>query len=353
MALTISNNVPLITPVYAPIVFTVADPNADYLELDVYIGDSSKGQYAGTKRTLRFTGNSWTADIQGIVQPFFSSDASIASQLKRIDVLGRSWLNNVSTNLYEDNFYVFNGVLKDTWDPSAYIGKQFLNNYNADIDIHWIDKDSKLYLFSGIFSNSVITYDASNVNFRTTVDGIPSAGFSITGTVPTIRELKIDPSSLTAAPFGLTFTSETLQYTIDPSINNSIGIKTVNITPQVPGFTPKRIAWIDRNGCIDYFNFDLLTTNSLEINRTSYKNSGTLRQYNNSANDLYTVTSNWITEAQSLALKDLWTSPSVMVNGKYVIIQNKAVNILTRNNTRLINYVCEYMNALEYKIQLN
>ena len=52
-------------------------------------------------------------------------------------------------------------------------------------------------------------------------------------------------------------------------------------------------------------------------------------------------------------LKDLWYSPSVMIDGKYVLILTKSMKILNRREVKLINYTVEYQYASEYKVQVN
>jgi len=357
MALIITTTIPLITPVYTPLEFVMTSPGCDYMELDVYVGDSSKGQYDGTKRTIRIVSTSVTADIQGIVQPFFRSDASGTVELKRIDVVGRTVTAGTPSETYVDCYWVFNGCKRDSWNftnfmMNASFNGQFLNNWDAPINIHKQDKDSKLYFFHGLFGNTASgSYDVSKIYFKTTTNGVPSAGFStLWNNSPRIYTLPADPSSLT----GLTFNSNTTSYTIDPSRNTTnIGLKTFNITAQDERYTPKRVQWVDSMGCINGFNFDLLQTNSVEMKKDIFNNNGTFKQYNNKVTDSYTLTSNWITEKESLALKDLWYSPSVMIDGQYVIIQNKSMDIKTRREVKLINYTLEYQKSNDYKVQIN
>ena len=359
MSLSISSSIPIITPVYAPLEVTIANSGCDYLELDIYVGDSSKGQYEGTKRTLRIINDSAVADIQNIVQPFFESDASGVVELKRIDIRGRSWLNDVSTQLYLDNYYVFNGVAHETFDPSTYVmdengNAQFLNRWDAPINIHWGDNDTKMYFFQGTFTNSTGSYAANAPSFRIKKDGVLSAGYQFSSdTTPRIKEFNISPSSLNSLIPGLSITSATKTYTVDPSQNTgNFGIKTVNIYSKDERYIPKRIAWVDSFGCIDYFNFDLAQTNTVNVTRNIFNNNGVFKSFNNKVVDSYSITSNWISEDESEALKDLWYSPSTMIDGKYVILSNKTVQVLKRRDVKLINYAVDYEMSNEYKVQI-
>lgn len=357
MAFSITNSVPLITPAYTPINFTLTDPSADYMELDIYIGDASKATYEGDLRTLRLVSTDITVDIEGILQPFFQSDASGQVDLKRFDVRGRSYVGDTSTEIYVDNFYCFNGVPHEEWNQENFIfnaststDSRFLNNWKAPVNIHWGDEKIYLYFLLGIFDNSVSSYDVSTCFFRTTIDGVASNGFSVSDTTPQIYELKADPSSLS----GLTFSSSTKQYTIDISSNIGTNNKMVfNITDADERFTPKRITWVDSMGCKESFNFDLVKTNNIKVSRTTYNNNGFLRQYNNKCSDQYTIVSNWITEDEALYLKDLWYSPSVMVDGGYIILGLTNQRIYNRHELKLINYEVEYEVANEYRVQNN
>jgi len=53
-----------------------------------------------------------------------------------------------------------------------------------------------------------------------------------------------------------------------------------------------------------------------------------------------------------LALKDLWYSPSVMVDGQYAVISNKQVKIQKRKDVKLINYEMDYELSNEYRVQI-
>jgi len=358
MALTITNTIPIITPVYTPLEFTMSSPGCDYMELDVYIGDANKTAYQGTKRTIRIVSTSVVADIQGIVQPFFTSDASGTVQLFRVDVLGRTVTGGSVTEGYVDCWWVFNGCKRDTWDPTQFImdgsgDAKFLNVWSTPIDIHW-GQEPKLYFFQGTFTNNTGSYVANGPSFRVQADGAWSKGLQFnTVSTPQIREWNVGAAALNASIAGLNITTSTKSYTIDPSQNTgSFGLKTINIVPKDERYTPQRVAFIDSYGCKEYVNFDLVKTNTVSIKRQTFNNNGILKQYNNQVEDQYTITSNWITEEQSTSLKDLWYSPSVMVGNDYVIIQNKTVNIETRRGSKLINYTAEYQKSFDYKVQI-
>ena len=359
MALTITTTIPIINPVYTPLEFTISSPGADYMELDIYIGDSSKGQYEGTKRTQRINDTSRVVDIQNVIQPFFTTDASATIELKRIDVVGRSWLNNVSTWEYDDKYYIFNGINRNNWDPSIYImngegDAKFLNEWDTDINIHWGNENTKLYFFQGTFENSTGSYVANAPSFKVTRDSNTCAGYTFaSSTTPIIREFNIGPTNLNNIIPDLSINENTSIYTINPSDNSTnYGLKTINITNKSNRCEPKRLSWVDTFGCIESFNFDLIGTNTINVSRNKFNNNGTLKTYNNKIVDNYSMTSNWITEDAADNLKSAWHSQSTIVDGEYIIINNKSIPILRRREDRLINYIIDYEAAVEYITQI-
>lgn len=360
--LTITSTLPLITPVYNKMEFSmVANYSVDYMALYVYIGDASKGKYEGDLRILELTSNVETVDIQGLIQPFFESDANEDPILKRIDVHGHSYLNDVDVSVYVNNYYVFNGVNQGNYSAGNYVlngsvnTSKFLNNYNAPIDIHYNDTGNKLYFFTGNYANSTGAYTLPQVQLKVSKDGGTKRPYvTVSSTVPKIYALPIDIASLNSLIPTLGIDANTLYYTIDISKNTAgVNSQVVNIVPVDERYSPIRVQWIDQNGCINYFNFDLLQTNTVEIDKQSYLNNGTYKIFNTKVADIYTITTNWITEEQSLGLKDLWYSPSVMIDGKYALILTKSMKILNRREVKLINYTVEYQYASEYKVQVN
>lgn len=362
MGFLVNSTMPLISPRYSDMEFTLEASSANYLTLELYIGDASKANWNdGDLRTLTLLGSSATnVDIQGVVQPFFSSDASAYVELKRVDVKAHYFLNSVDTSVYVDKYYVFNGVDRPSFKAYNYIfdgsvNADFLNRWNSPINIHPDDKNVNLYFFHGIFENSTGRYDVSTASFEI-IYGSKVKNYKTTeDIVPSIYKLNIDPSNLNSLVADLSINNNTLAtYTVDPSRNSSsIYKKTVNIVAQDNRYTSKRVTWVDSMGCINSFNFDLVQENEINVDKDTYWNNGTLKQYNNYVEDVYTITSNWVTEAESLALKDLWYSPSIIIDGEYAIIQNKKTEIKKRRTDRLINYTIEYILSNEYLVQIS
>lgn len=361
MGFIVTTNIPIINPAYSAMEFVINASSADYMNLDIYVGDSSKANWNdGELRTLTLLGNSATVDIQGIVQSFFTSDASAYVELKRIDIKGHYFLNGVDTSIYVDKYYVFNGIDRGDWKPYNYIfdgsvNADFLNRWDAPINIHANDKNVNLYFFHGIFENSTGKYDVSTAQFEIIYNGKTKNYTTTLDAVPSIYKLNIDPSNLNSLVADLSINNNTCAtYTIDPS-RNTLGTykKTINIVSQDNRYTPKRVTWIDSMGCINSFNFDLVQENEINVDKQTYWNNGTLRQFNNKVEDTYTIISNWITEEESLALKDLWHAPSVIIDGEYAIINTKKIEIKKRRTDRLINYTLEYTLAKQYLVQIS
>jgi len=230
---------------------------------------------------------------------------------------------------------------------------KFLNNYNADINILYEISNPRLYLFRGIFGNSKGEYQCSFPTFNVVVDGSTFVlDFWSTTGYAEIIPFPVDPSSLIALGVDK-LNANTKSFTINPSQNTgNTWMKTINFISEDERFPSHKVSWIDSIGCINSFVFTLAKTNSVDITRGTFNNNGVLRQYNTQCKDKYTLTSNWITEKESLALKDLWYSPSVMVDGQYAVISNKQVKIQKRKDVKLINYEMDYELSNEYRVQI-
>jgi len=368
----LSSDLSLINPVYSPIEFilnaTVNGSTADYMELGVWIGDASKGRYEGSKRSLRFLGDYTEVNIENICQPFFESDASKSSSLNwshkvlRMDVVGYKYLNDVETSLYLTNYYLFNGVMSGFKDYEyifdGSVNAKFLNNWNAPIDLH--SKDIfNLYFFRGHFKNAFKTYDASSFSLRIYKNGIKTRGIKIAHQpIPQILRFPVDASGIDGSVANYTLGKI---YTIDISSNTStLYKKTFNIVDEDPSYDYVTLNWIDRHGCMNSFNFDLIKTNTVEVDKLIYFNNKVQKAFNTTVKDRYSITSGWVTEEQSEYLKDLWYSPAVSLtekgtpfNSRPIILLNKSIEIKKRKTYNLINYTCEYEISDEYVVQKN
>lgn len=361
MAFDISTNVPLISPAYVPIEFRLTDPSADYFEVEIHISTPDPGdpRNPGAVRILKIVANDAIVNIEGVLQPFFTSDASALPLFLKYRVWGTSVIGDSSTTTFVNDYFVFNGAPKGTWNftdyfiDASYNQSKFLNNFNADIDIHHSgNNDPRLYFFRGIIGNDDGDYKIDNCEFEITIDGstVTWPLHSTTG-YPEIVEFKIDPSSLSPT---INFSPLTQTYSIKPKTNTgNTELKIVNFVDQDERYTPHKVTWVDSMGVLNSFWFDLNQINTANITRETYNNNGITRQFNVKNKDQYSLTSNWITEKQSLALKDLWYSPSVMVDDEYAIILNKTVQILKRRDVKLINYTVDYELSEEFTVQIN
>lgn len=107
---------------------------------------------------------------------------------------------------------------------------------------------------------------------------------------------------------------------VDPVIKASKFYKIVdNCSPYEKNY---RIAFLNRDGGFDYFNFNYKSTNSLSVNKTEFKkvldwnyNIGDRQDtvLAQQANESYIISSDWITEKESNILKELITSPEVYI----------------------------------------
>ena len=89
-------------------------------------------------------------------------------------------------------------------------------------------------------------------------------------------------------------------------------------------YNKMRVCFLNRMGGFDYFNFRLDSKKSISITRNEY-NKVLNWNYNvgdrgktilaQKAEEVWTITSNWITEKDSIWLEELLTSPEVFILG--------------------------------------
>jgi hypothetical protein len=365
MALTLTYSGNIIEPVYSNINWVINDSSIiDYFEFLVY----PEGFNTKTYRLYQSAANiPLTLNIAGTLQDCFSSYANqtVDSSIIHYNVVLRSYLNGTYSGIgYDSNdLYVYNGVKNYGYDLSTYIisssetGKKFLNDYSGEHYIHYdsIDNSTKLTLetFNGVLG----TKPDASVNLLTIIK-YSNSGSIDTSILNISQDSSVRIQKIDISPLTLNIPYNTKYYTAAIENNRSELIK-VNIKPRDSRFDKYyRFIWINKNGVTNAFNFDLAYLNSIEIDKDTYIYDGFNKTYNTSVKDKYTVTSGWITEEESLSLKDLWYSPDIKVqtppldyNFRSVVIDIKKVNIEKRRNAKLINYTFEFQYAQDYLIQ--
>jgi hypothetical protein len=164
---------------------------------------------------------------------------------------------------------------------------------------------------------------------------------------------------------------------IKTSANNLFGEYKCYLNSQCSKYKSFRLHWLNRLGGYDSFTFDMASQEDINIERNFFtkllQDSGnysspksygyTTRgetQYHTQYSTIYSVTSNWITEAESNMLAEMMTSPNVYWekdadNNKFIPINIKATTYRkqskTNNNTKVFNHEFQFEVSYKEKIQ--
>ncbi len=269
------------------------------------------------------------------------------------------WNASLTYNEYVD--YNFNNI-KNNWLTTILTGNVSINNVGYSGVISDVDTDIE-YLY-------VDTYD---------VNGLVLGNYVIQNLLST----GVTPSkymSIATAPKNLNNITTGLTVGVQPIIDSSVAYYTCEIKDgalatigNVLTFTMKeqcnypirRLHFQNKWGAFDSFNFDLVSKESVNIEKKSYKfnptridASGQLNydksdrsnvNYHVKSTDQIELNANWITEEQSIWLEELFTSPEIYLeefidDGKGIVnliavseIQSKTYQIKTTKVDKLFN----------------
>lgn len=356
-----------------------------YYQLDISIG----GQTRYIKQ-LPDANKQAKIDVQSIVQSFFESIVLTHDEFlldfstglsnyscvahSKVDSLGVD--SSVLIDPYVDsvNFYVFNGVnqYNRQWDPSSFLfmpgsNAGFLTNWEAARDIH-IDDPVYFQFFVGVLKNpEYYSFIEGMTITKYSVDGsVSSVDVSISlGDDPAIYSCNVGPSSINLQLSTEFIDSSTSYYTVTliPTpvfLEETPLSKTyrINIQPIDQRYKKYyRVYYVNSYGATEAFNFDFTTVNSIDIKKTVYRSNRIMRSFAPSIVDNYQLTSDWVYDEVSKALKELWPSPKVMLYEPDeellipVILTESNKTILNKRNQQLYNYTVNFTKAEEYLIQ--
>jgi len=169
--------------------------------------------------------------------------------------------------------------------------------------------------------------------------------------------------SLSVGPKSLNVDSDKYQfYTIQDSSGYSKEYRYNFVEDDTRFDKYYRIYWVNSLGATECLNFDLATQNNINISKQPYLNNSLTSVYVTEVQDIYTLTTNWMCDSTSLAIKDLWYSPKVSLQiCEYgvdtpfdpsalipVVITDTSKQILNRRNSQLINYTISFIPATEF-----
>lgn len=405
MAITVYNKPSNYAPAYNQMIFTlsstnVTQPNFRYIA-DIYVNGSS--DYTRLEVGKNPTNSSGVFDISGIIQNYLSRDAEdnttgfktcgnsiVSYDVKFGEQYGASSGITNYTNLNTQSGYAFNAV----FDPISFLDytKNKYSLYNSSskfltdcpniltrvgekLNIGYLVQSTgqiylqiKVYTVTGTLQKTVVvlsSYDYANVaeyslNANVSYDYLNSL---TTG----------DLNSGTAPIFNTSSSYYTIQmfFSDDPSVFAAVSeVKRITIDEYCSKYSPIRFKFMNNYGKYDYYTFTGAKTKNTNIKRNTYKSnpnqwsgvnynysqmSRGLNQYETVLDDTITINSDWITEAESVWLEQLVTSPDVYIyeNSNLVSVNITNANYETKYEAsqQLFNLVISFTYSQNRKRQ--
>ena len=363
MALTIYNTPNAYAPVYNQMIFTLsssnyAQSNFRYIA-DVYVNGSST--YTRLEVGKNPTNNYGTFDVAGIIQNFLTRDAddntttfkqcgnSIAYyEVKFGEQYGASSGITNYPNLTTSSGYCFNGVFSplDFLDfaTNTYVLQNSSSQFLTDKPVKFETRSGEKLILGFMtdaaneaYNLEIITYYDDGTIFNTVRVTNPYAALS--NREDRSINVRVDYDWLNSLvnadlSFGTTPIFITNYEYYEVRIKNNSGTivsETIRIYPGediCSKYTPIRFKFMNNYGKYDYYTFTGAMTKNTNIKRNTYKSnpnqwsntnynysttSRGLSQYETILDDTITINSDWITEAESIWLEQLVTSPDVYI----------------------------------------
>lgn len=336
---------------------------------DVYVNGSS--DYNRIEVVAHPTYSSGVVDISGIVQTFLTGNPEDNTTTFKqcgnhvcsyVVQFGEQYGASSGVTTYPDltskTAYAYNGVFNPieylSYNPNTWtledVNSQWLTD-NPRIEITTTDKLNIGFLNNsnseGTFlSISTFTSDGNNVDNVTILNPYYNAATNGERSVDAnvgyawLNSLVTADLASGTAPFLYSSTAYYQIKTLDALSLTSSETLTIYIVDQCTKTNPVRFKFMNNYGKYDYFTFLGASKKNTDIKRNNYKsdsykwssagyagntrNRGTT-QFETKLDDTINVQSDWITQAQSVWLEQLVTSPDVYVYSGSDLI---AVNII-------------------------
>lgn len=272
--------------------------------------------------------------------------------------------------------YTWNGTRQYLQADTDFTGQFILASASTDFLTNWPSSSYKPIQTDDYETVSMILQAGTNsVMFVDTLNSsggvVNSYGFTIS-TSGNYRRVDFGIGYKNLQNAGVNFTGAT-GYRFYTKYNGATSSVTryYKIDTQCSIYDKVRVAFLNRDGGFDYFNFTLDSKRSISISRTEYEK---VLAYNYTIGDRgktilsqkaepkMTITSNWITETESIWLEELLTSPEVYVLGNSSTLNTPATGyklpiIITDTNyevkTYLRNQVFNLVLNFKYAYDLN
>lgn len=246
-----------------------------------------------------------------------------------------------------NDIYLLNGVDLLDRNQRAPDGNASLGDYILSrkfltylINERFVSKTSRLFLqvlITGRGNPSPPTGCLVNVmrtNGYTSQIVIPYEGNEI------IQSIEVSPSKM-AGEIGIPI--DEILYIRAGTLTSS----TVPITYRLkddPRFTPINFSYVNSFGATDTISFTKAKEENIKINKEVLSSGYSRRYFNTEVAQTIEVYSDWMTEQESINMRDFWHSPHIVAYSSYdeapreVILKNSSVDIKTRRNEKLIQY---------------
>jgi hypothetical protein len=264
--------------------------------------------------------------------------------------------------------YTWNGTRQYLQGDTNFTGQFILASASTDFLTDWpsstykpvqLDDYETVSMILQGATNSILyvdTYNSSNTLLNT-------YGFTISNSNNYRRvDFGIGPKNLSNSGVSFTDVDNYRFYTKYAGVTSSV-FRYYKIDTQCSNYEKVRVTFLNRAGGFDYFNFTLDSKRSVSVSRTEYEQ---VLAYNYSVGDRgktilsqtaepkMTITSNWITEKESMWLEQLITSPEVFVLGNSSVLNTAATGyklpiIVTDNSYEVKTYLRNQV----FNLQLN
>lgn len=381
MAITINQQPDTYSPVYNPLVFVVtsdntAETNFNYI-IDVYWNSTLQTRHRMPARpdngkcvfdVSKILESQVTHDIDIETEDFtLNSNSYLKFQVKfgeEYDVAGDLTLFTDLT--ISNDIWAFNAAL-DYFDFVYYASvdyvlddssRKFLTNAPLSNRIRLTDNQS---LYS-VFSTSVANYNKQFYKVYNASGVVQNGGtpYSLVNSVSSAADkfikVPVGPAILNSIFANIIqegYTYETWAVQGSTQISEK---RTFIVDTQCTKYTPYRLHFLNQLGGFDSFNFILASKEDSRIDRVKYKRllgsmSGSSFVYSKTdrgenilsttVTDSITINSNWISEEESVWLKELITSPIVFheLNGELlpISITDSKYEVKRRVTDKLFN----------------
>jgi hypothetical protein len=362
-------------PANNPMLYTLSSTNTSQQNFryiaDIYINGSA--DYNRIEVVAHPTYSSGVVDISGIVQSFLTSNANDNTTTFKqcadhvcsyVVQFGEQYGASSGVTTYPDltskTAYAFNGVFNPidylSYNPNIWVLSDANSQWLTDCPRIEVTETDKLNIgFLNLTTNEgkyleVSSYEADGsfadtvtiLNPYNTISANGDRSIDVNVGYAWLNSLVTGDLSSGIAPFLVSPGSYTIRM-LDSASAVSSETLTIYIVDQCTKNNPVRFKFMNNYGKYDYFTFLGASKKNTDIKRNNYKSdsykwstSGYLGNSKNRGNtqfetkldDTINVQSDWITQAQSIWLEQLLTSPDVYVyEGSNLV----AVNIIDSN----------------------